>query len=135
MPTYLLKCENGHQFDRFLKLANYNDPQICECGSPAKRQITAPMIAPMFEDYESPIDGTPITSKAKRANDLAKSNCVPYEEGMSANATSKWKQGEAKLEKAFDKTIDEEISKMSAKQQDALDSELRSGADIEYKRI
>lgn len=135
MPTYLLKCDNEHYFDRYLKLAHYNDPQTCDCGAPAKRQITAPMIAPMFEDYESPIDGKPITSKAKRIEDLARSGCVPYETGVVENSTKIWKDSEAKLEQEFDKTIDMEISKMSAKQQDKLDQELRSGADIEYKRV
>lgn len=134
MPTYLLKCENGHTFDRYLKLANYNDPQTCECGAQAKRQITKTMIAPMFEDYQSPIDGSPITSKKKRLNDLARSGCVPYEPSVREENNSRIKKQEQALEKAMDQTIEAQIEAMPSRKREKLEQELTSGADLTYHR-
>lgn len=134
MPVYQLKCENGHIFDRFLKLANYNDPQICECGSPAKRQITAPMIAPMFEDYQSPIDGRPITSKRKRLDDMARSNCIEYDPGMLQDNNERIKRQEAELDKKIDSTVEKEIMNMSSEKRERLAHEL-STSDVQYTRL
>lgn len=44
MPIYAYKCDKcDTQFDRFLKMAKYDDPQECpECGaSPCAHQVTA----------------------------------------------------------------------------------------------
>jgi putative FmdB family regulatory protein len=46
MPTYTFKCEAcDHQFDRILRLAEFDDPQACpECAViPAKRIIGGPV--------------------------------------------------------------------------------------------
>lgn len=134
MPTYQLKCSNGHIFDRYLKLKNYNDPQVCDCGAPALRQIVAPMIAPRFEEYESPIDGRPITSKRKRLDDLARHNCVPYEKNLIEENNKKLRDEELKLEKAIDQTVDMEIAKMPAKKREHLESELSHGLTLDYYR-
>lgn len=134
MPTYQLQCSNGHVFDRYLKLANYDDPQTCECGAPAKRQITATMIAPMFEDYQSPIDGKPITSKAKRRDDLARNDCIEYDPEMRKEADQRIKEKETALDRSIDKVVEAEISNMSGSQREALGKELSQGADLSYQR-
>lgn len=134
MPLYEYECQKGHKFNRFLKLAEYNDPQTCECGCNAKRLISAPMIAPMFEDYQSPIDGSPITSKKKRNEDLARNGCVPYEEGMRQEADRKVKNDELKLEKEVDRTMDATIESFTPRQRELLDQEMKGGADLSYDR-
>ncbi|NIT58427.1 MAG: hypothetical protein GWN00_20025 [Aliifodinibius sp.] len=134
MPTYEYQCDNGHKFDRFLKLANYKDPQTCECGAESKRLISPTMIAPAFEPYESPITGKPITSKKARIEDLASSGCVPYETGMVEENNRRLRNEELKLENAVDATVDHEISKMSSRKQELLEQSMNAGADIEYGR-
>lgn len=42
-----------------------------------------PQVTRLMPDYQSPIDGSPITSRHARREDLKKNGCVPYEESMS----------------------------------------------------
>lgn len=134
MPIYLFECANGHRFDRFLKLKDYNSEQTCECGEKAKRQITPTMIAPMFQDYQSPIDGRPITSKKKRQDDMARSGCVPYEPSLRKESQTRLRNEELKLENELDRTVEHEIEKMPARKRELLEQDLKSGADIQYER-
>ncbi len=133
MPLYEYLCENGHKFDRYLKLANYKDEQTCDCGASTRKLISTPMIAPMFEDYESPIDGRPITSKQKRLDDMARNDCVPYEVGIVEENTKKLKTAEDKLERDIDRTVDYSIAQMPTKQREKLEQELKH-TNIEFVR-
>lgn len=135
MPLYQFRCLAGHVFDRFLRLDHYNDPQLCEhCQQPATRQITPTMIAPSFEDYQSPIDGKPITSKKKRIEDLARSGCVPYEPTLRQEIDHNLKNQETALEKAMDRTVESQYEAMTTRQREQLGKELQAGADITYHR-
>lgn len=134
MPTYLLKCSNEHTFDRYIKLKDLDQIQYCECGAIAKRQICAPMIAPMFEDYQSPIDGKPITSKRKRLDDLARNDCIPYEEGMLQDHNKRVSREEKELDKRVDETVDSTIENMKPKERENLFKELSHGADLNFTR-
>lgn len=40
MPVYCYECSECGEFDRRLPLAEYDSPQTCECGLPAKKIIT-----------------------------------------------------------------------------------------------
>ena len=106
MPLYQFRCCNDHNFDRVLKIADYDTLQYCECGQKAKRQIVPTMIAPSFESYESPIDGSAITSNKKRTEEMARHDCVEYEPSMKEESTRRMKAGEVALEKEVDKTVD-----------------------------
>lgn len=44
MPLYDFKCGSGHRFDRLVKLADFDVPQLCQCGEGAERQVSAPRI-------------------------------------------------------------------------------------------
>ncbi len=134
MPLYSFLCNKGHKFELVLKVAEYNLPQTCECGEKAKRQVTTAMITPAFEDYESPIDGSPITSKKKRIEDMARNDCVPYESSLRQESTRNMKVEEAALEKAVDETVEREISKMPSDKRLSLEKELAAGANLEYHR-
>lgn len=134
MPLYAMKCEDDHSFDRLIKLANFDNPHFCECGKRAHVQIVPTMIAPMFEDYQSPIDGSAISSKRKRMNDLARSNCVPYDPGMVEENNRRLKTQEASLEKSIDNTVDAFIEKLPARKKEILAQELAAGASINYHR-
>ena len=135
MPTYVLKCENGHQFDKYLPLKEYNDIQLCECGANAKRIMVPTMLSPdiaNWDRYISPASGKLITSYKDRREDMKRTGCVDYEPSLKKEeATNKQ---EAALEKAIDETVDREIGKMSSSQLEKLGSELSHGADLSYTR-
>ena len=133
-PLYEYECEQGHVFDRLLKTKDYKEPQTCDCGSGSRKRITVAMIAPSFEDYESPIDGRPITSKRKRLDDMERNGCVEYEPSLRDETTKNMKTQEDKLERDMDNTVDYEISKMPARKKELLDQELKAGANIDYHR-
>ena len=138
MPLYTYSCSNGHQFDRFLKLADYKKPQTCECGLEANRKIMPTMLncdMQPWDRYVSPASGKVITSYAERKKDMAETGCVDYEPSLKNDVTTHWKREEAKLEKAMDETVESEIEKMPIRKREKLAEELTSGADCEYTRI
>ena len=138
MPLYTYSCENGHQFDRILKLKDYKQPQICECGLPAKRKIMPTMVncdMQPWDRYISPVSGKPITSYKERREDMAKHDCVDYEPSLKKHIKRDSEEAERKLEKAMDETVESEIMKMDSSKVEGLASELESGADCEYQRI
>jgi putative FmdB family regulatory protein len=127
MPLYEFKCEAGHVFDEFLKLDEYDNPMTCECGKPAKRQITATMVnfdIPNWDRYISPSTGKLITSYKDRKQDMKDSGCIDYDPGMKANAARIRKAKEAALDKKIDETVERQISVMSSDQRDSLAKEL-----------
>jgi len=134
VPIYEYKCYKGHYFTRYLALADYKEPQTCECGEKSIKLLSKPMIAPTFEAYESPITGKPITTKQQRIEDLKRSGCVPYESGMVEEGNRRLAAEEYKLEKALDETVDEQIEKMSPRQHEKLEESLKSGVEVEYGR-
>lgn len=44
MPLYDFTCQDGHRFERFVKLENFGERQDCDCGSVASRIPCAPMV-------------------------------------------------------------------------------------------
>lgn|SRR3546814_14966 len=44
MPLYDFLCAEGHEFERAVKLADFDAPQSCGCGSIASRLVRAPRI-------------------------------------------------------------------------------------------
>ena len=49
----------------------------------------APRVVSDIPEYLSPIDGTPITSRSHRREDLKRNNCVEWEPGIGAKAELK----------------------------------------------
>ena len=92
------------------------------------------MIAPQFESYESPIDGRVISSKKSRMDDLDRNDCVPYEDGIAEESTRRADMADQILERKMDEHVGDMIENMPARQKESLESELKSGADIEYGR-
>lgn len=127
MPLYDFKCEDGHLFDEFLKLDEYDNPMTCQCGKSAKRQITATMInfdIPNWDRYISPSSGKLITSYKERRQDMKESDCIDYDPGMKANAERIKKQKEKEFDSKIDETVEKQISAMSSDQRDNLAKEL-----------
>lgn len=131
MPTYEWTCKNGHHFERILPIADYKSEQICECGAIGRRIITLPPMVKMSRDvcYDSPIDGTPITSMKKRKWDLARSGCQPYDPEMKTDADNFRKDKQAALERQVDETVERAYEAMPSRKKEALANELLGGAD------
>lgn len=134
MPIYEFQCECGKRFDRLLKLADYKEPQYCDCGKQASKRYSIPHIINAFQPYQSPIDGSVISSEKRRRDDLAKSGCIPYEPGMRQDVDQRVKDDEIRLEKRVDETVDRLISEMPSHKKEKLQTELGYGADIVYER-
>jgi hypothetical protein len=136
MPTYLYICPNGTQFDRYLPVSRYKESQICECcGEVGNKVITVPnvFVSPDI-CYDSPIDGRPITSKKAREEDLARSNCVPYDPEIKKDYQRRIEREEKELDRAVDATIDKEIALMPARKREKLEAELQAGFTVTPER-
>lgn len=134
MPTYAYRCENGHAFDRYLKLADYAQPQTCECGAAATKVICAPMIQPDIPGYTSPIDGRWIGSRTARRDDLRRHNCVEYEPSMKEESARRRAREDAALDAKIDEHVEREIYAMPAVKRDRLVAELEGGIDAVVTR-
>ena len=136
MPIYVYKCKAGHQFDRFLKMDDYKQPQVCDCGEKAKKIITPTMlncdIAP-WDAYISPASGKLITSYAERDRDMKATGCVDYDPGMKDVQRKKIQAEEKAIDDAVDKTVEIEFDKMPAHKREKLANELVC-SDIEVVR-
>ena len=85
--------------------------------------------------YESPIDGTPITSWAQRREDLARHNCEPYDPGRKEDYLRRQKESQGALDRAMDSTIEEAVELMPYKQRAKLNAELtEAGVTAEVER-
>ena len=137
MPVYVFECKNGHKFDRFLSLKNYDKPQTCECGESAKRKIVATMVSCDMQPsdyYISPVSGKRITSYKQRKEDMKANGCVDYEPSMKKLQQERIYKEDKELEKQVEKTVEKEWERMPTQKREKLANELLSGADIELER-
>jgi len=137
MPLYEMKCDNGHKFDRFIKLANLDEPQVCECNAPAHRMISACMFsidATNFPAYQSPTTGRVITSKTQRREDMAASGCVDYEPSLIQEQQNRYAREDADLEKKVDEHVEKTIYEMPVEKRERLAAEV-DNLDINVARV
>lgn len=129
MPIYVFKCEDGHTFDEFLKISEYDTPMTCQCGKPAKRQIVPTMLnmdMPNWDRYISPTTGKLITSYKQRKADMAASGCVDYEPSLKHDISKKIGKSETKMDSAVDAFIEKEIEQMPSEKREKLGNELEN---------
>lgn len=127
MPTYLYRCEKGCQEERMLRLSQHRDVQCCLTHwMPMDQIITAPILVKASADvcYDSPIDGSHITSWDKRTEDLKRNNCTPYDPGQRTDYHTRLKESEAALDKTIDIAVESAIEKMPTAKRGKLYSEL-----------
>jgi hypothetical protein len=137
MPTYVYKCSEGHEFDIYLPLKDYNTTQKCTCGRDAKRITVPTMLSPdiaPWDAYVSPATGKYITSYKERRSDMKESGCVDYEPSLRKNFKKHQREDELKLEKSIDETVEREYEKLPSQKKEMLERELTNGADLEYTR-
>lgn len=132
MPIYEYLCESHGKFERYLPFSEYDKPQNCECGEPAKKLISLPTVFVSSDVcYDSPIDGRPITSRKQRVEDMARSGCVEYDPGVKQDRERFIEKSQKQLESKIDQTIESEIEKMPSVKKERLANELQSGLTVE----
>lgn len=137
MPVYEYRCPEGHRFDRFLPLARYKEPQICQCGKLGTRIISIPMLnvdMQPWERYISPVSGKLITSHKERRADMAAHGCVDYEPSLKRENVRRAEAADAALEKKVEDTVEREIAGMSSQKRERLSNEMDAGLDCVYER-
>lgn len=130
MPLHDHRClACGEIEERFVPLDQLDAIQKHECGGAMERVFLRFPFATIQEDicYDSPIDGRPITSKQARLEDLARADCVPYEEGIRQDQERNKRESEERLERAVDQTVEKEIALMPARKREKLTAELEGG--------
>ena len=136
MPIYVLVCQNGHKFDKYLPLKNYNDPQVCDCGAAANR-VTVPTMVNFdmqnWDSYISPSSGKLITSYKQRKQDMRETGCVDYEPSLKEESKRSQLKQEQELDKKIDATVDKLIDKMPSHKREKLENELKY-SDLQYTR-
>lgn len=134
MPIYSYKCMHDHKFDKFLRMADSDKVQICHCGRPGHKQVTAARIVADYAGYECPISGDWIEGRAAHRENLAKHNCRVFEEGEREQVQRFAAKQDADMDAAVEATVDEFIGSLDGKARDALAGEMEAGLDVAYER-
>jgi hypothetical protein len=111
--------------------------QRCHCGSLMERVFLTPPMAFVRPDvnYESPVDGRPITNYQEHLEELARTDTVVYEPGIKQDQERNARLREEALDRAVDETVDREIAKMPAVKREKLVAELEGGLTAEPARV
>jgi putative FmdB family regulatory protein len=114
MPYYEFECAAGHLTDDYRTMETRNDPLRCDCGKLAHRVISATQGIVKFpaaggREYVSPASGKYITTERQRRDDLARTDCRPYE-GLESE-TKEAARKRAAEEKKQDAKLHENVSR------------------------
>lgn len=135
MPLYDFHCDNGHRFERFVKLEDFELLQNCSCGMPALRVISAPMFSVDQTGYNCPVTGNWIGSKREHEENLRRTDCRVLETGETAAAAAYREKADRDFDKAVEATVEKEVEAMPSEKRERLYNELtRGGADVVYQR-
>jgi hypothetical protein len=118
MPIYESICKKcGKKQDYFQPVSNYLDTPIC-CGIKTDKLISTPMLQAstfrVFEPFESPATGKPITNHKERKVDMEISNCREWE-GLNdekKEAARRLAYEDQKLDQKIDSWVDESVRQL-----------------------
>jgi hypothetical protein len=127
MTTYMLDKESRELIPK--------DEWYQKYGEKTKR-CRLMIINKGFDAYESPITpGKIISNHAQRDAEMKQAGVVDYEPSLRQETEKSVNTENYQLEAELDRTVEQEISKMSVDQQSRLENELEAGADISYERL
>ena len=135
MPMYEFKCDCGRRVDKFLKMADYNTPQTCDCGRVMIRQLSAPSIQPDFAPYNCPITGRLIDGRKAHRENLARHGCRVLEAGETAQAKRAAVESERQLDKSVDETVESFVANLPTRKAEQLAAEIQGGLTAETVRL
>jgi putative FmdB family regulatory protein len=134
MPVYEFKCLHcKSKFDRFLPLANYQQPQFCKCGNRAQKLISAPAVQGDFQPYECPVTGKFIEGRRAHEENLKKTGCRVLEAGETQATTARREKSEAELENKIADSAAEFVANLDTASREQLGREVEHG-DIALTR-
>lgn len=134
MPLYEYKCDCGKRFDLMLPLARYDEPQVCECGKTAVKQLSAPAIRADYAGYSCPISGQWIEGKKAHEANLRKHGCRVLEAGETSAVTRRRQADDTAFENKIAETAAEFVETLPSAKREQLGRELENGADITVVR-
>ena len=77
--------------------------------------------------YASPVTGDPISSHAARREDMARHGAVEYDPGMKQDYERRRQESVEQFEAGIDRTVAEDIAKLSGEQRARLAREVIEG--------
>lgn len=135
MPLYVMKCGNGHRFERVMTIAAMEQGEHrCDCGAAAAVQIVPVAIAPMFTPYQCPITDKPIMSLAEHRENLKKHGCRVLEPGETEQAKCGLVEADRALDRSVEQTTEQFIDGLNGDQRSQLVNEIQSGLDVGFER-
>ena len=135
MPVYSYKCPACQRaFDRFLKLANYDDPQTCDCGTVATKQLCAPVILGDYAGYNCPVTGQWIEGRRAHEDNLRRHGCRVLEPGETESARAAHARSEAEFDRQIEQTAEQLVAGLSSQKLEKLASEMQSGVTATVER-
>ncbi len=146
MPVFVYQCPDGHitelyfpKHTRVTRGCGHRSSQgIGTCDLMVEQIITAPMLVKVAADvcYDSPIDGSHITSWEKRKEDLKKNGCSPYDPCIKKDYHARIARDEAEMDKSIEEHVEASIEKMPGHQRAQLASEMiDQGKDLNVQRL
>lgn len=114
MPIYVYRCSAGHKFDRYLRIADLDTPQACECGAEAARQVCAPAVHADLPGYVSPATGKWVEGRRAREDDLKRSGCIAWEPGIEKDVARNKADHERRFEEKLDVVVEQTYSELNA---------------------
>ena len=128
MPTYTFRCRDcGQVFDKFLKLADYEAPQVCSCGAVAERKICAPAIRADYPGYSCPVTGKWIEGRRAHTENLAQQGCRVFEPGEKEALIRRKAAEEERFEKSLDETTESLLANLPSRKMEKLVGEIEGG--------
>jgi hypothetical protein len=135
MPLYDVKCSrSGKIFERQIPLAQFEEPIICSCQSPATRVISKPRIIVDNVGYHCPVTDKWIGSKREHRENLKQQGCRVLETGeKEANERQRLKM-ETEFDRGIEETVEKTIDSWDSDKREMLAKELQAGVDLQYAR-
>lgn len=135
MPMYDFECEQGHRFERMVKLKDFEEVQQCACLTPAKRLISMPMFSVEQVGYSCPITEKWVSSGREHRENLRQHGCRVFEPGEKEAAATFRRKADEAFDKKVEDTVEREIEAMPSAKKEKLYAEMtRGGADVEIVR-
>ncbi len=136
MPLYDFKCSANHKFERMVALKDFAEPQICHCGQPAQRLISAPLFSVDNTGYTCPVTGSWIGSKHQHEENLKIHGCRVLETGEKEANLKKRQEAEAEFDKSIEQSVEKELSTWGSDKMEKLTNELVNGkVDLQIERL
>lgn len=135
MPLYDFKCEQGHVFERHVRLKDFEEVQNCDCLAPAVRLISTPMFSVDKVGYSCPVTGKWVNSGREHRENLRRHGCRVLEAGEKEAAADFRRRADEEFDQKVEATVEKEIAAMPSEKKEKLYAEMtRGGVEAQIVR-